>query len=222
MKKKWNSILLIFSITVLSACDFNVTSDLYTSDLRDVVANENANLMALATLEIEVISDEECKENATQIANLLKEFISKVSSRGCLRKDFDNYLALDTEIPIVNGFNSWNQVNSLLGIIVVESNVGIDVFFATDLDKFEVLNKRVSDEFDQSLNIAKSDVKLNLHSDKQTEIVAVSSAFVDRKPIDWHTEFELSRRGKMEIQLSNVGSAHIERAGYAYAFMLKN
>ncbi len=221
MKKKWNSILLIFAITVLSACDFNVTSDLYTSDLRDVVANENANLVTLATLKLEMISNEECKKNATQIANLLKGFISKISTRGCVRKDFDTYLVLDADIPIVNGFNSWNQANSLLGIVAVESNMGIDVFFATDLDKFEVLNERVSDEFDQSLNIANSDVKLILHSEKQTEIVTVLSAFVDSRPIE-HTEFELSRRRKIEILLSNVGSAHIESAGYAYAFMLKN
>ena len=222
MKNKWNSILLIFSIAILSACKFNVTSDLYTSDLRDAVANQNANLMALATLEIEVVSDEQCKENATEIADLLEGFVSKISTRGCVSKEFDTYLVLDAKIPIVKGFNSWNQANSLLGIVVVESKRGVGVFFASDPVKFQILNKRVSDEFDQSLNLAESEVKLNLRGDKQTETVAVSGAFVNGRPIDRYTEFELARRGKLEILLSNVGSAHIESAGYAYAFLLKN
>ena len=222
MKNKWNSILLIFSIAVLSACKFNVTSDLYTSDLRDAVANQNANLMALATLEIEVVSDEQCKENATEIADLLEGFVSKISTRGCVSKEFDTYLVLDAKIPIVNGFNSWNRANSLLGIVAVKSKMGVGVFFASDPVKFQILNKRVSDEFDQSLNLAESEVKLNLRGDKQTETVAVSGAFVNGRPIDRYTEFELARRGKLEILLSNVGSAHIESAGYAYAFMLKN
>lgn len=222
MKNKWNSILLIFSIAVLSACKFNVTSDLYTSDLRDAVASQNANLMALATLEIEVVSDEQCKENATEIADLLEGFVSKISTRGCVSKEFDTYLVLDAKIPIVNGFNSWNRANSLLGIVAVESNRGVGVFFASDPIKFQILNKRVSDEFDQSLNLAESEVKLNLRGDKQTETVAVSGAFVNGRPIDRYTEFELARRGKLEILLSNVGSAHIESAGYAYAFLLKN
>ena len=222
MKNKWNSILLIFSIAVLSACKFNVTSDLYSSDLRDAVANQNANLMALATLEIEVVSDEQCKENATEIADLLEGFVSKISTRGCVSKEFDTYLVLDAKIPIVNGFNSWNRANSLLGIVAVESKRGVGVFFASDPVKFQILNKRVSDEFDQSLNLAESEVKLNLRADKQAETVAVSGAFVNGRPIDRYTEFELARRGKLEILLSNVGSAHIENAGYAYAFLLKN
>ena len=222
MKNKWNSILLIFSIAVLSACKFNVTSDLYTSDLRDAVVNQNANLMALATLEIEVVSDEQCKENATEIADLLEGFVSKISTRGCVSREFDTYLVLDAKIPIVKGFNSWNRANSLLGIVAVESKMGVGVFFASDPVKFQILNKRVSDEFDQSLNLAESEVKLNLRGDNQTETVAVSGAFVNGRPIDRYTEFELARRGKLEILLSNVGSAHIERAGYAYAFLLKN
>ena len=50
----------------------------------------------------------------------------------------------------------------------------------------------------------------------------IQSSFVDRKPIVYQTDFEIKKRDKMKIQLSDVVKLHLEENSWAPLLIIAN
>ena len=223
MKKLRLTILLFSTLAILSACKFNLISELYLSDLREVALNENTELTTPATLEIEIPSEEKCQEYSTKLTNLMEGLISGISPKGCEDRGYDTYLLIDVQIPIVNGFDAWHEIDLLFGILLSVSDEETSVYMMNNLEKYEILTKRIYDEFYQTLDISKSKITIVLNNiQQQDEVILTRGVFLDNTPVDNFREFVLKRRDRIDITLSNVGSAHLESDGSALAFVLKH
>ena len=222
MKELWVYIFAICTLIFLSGCKFNVTADLYIADIREVVLKENSNLTTSATLEVEVPSQEKCNESSDELIRLMEGLVLNLSPRGCVDIGFSTYLLLDTDIPIVNGMIAWEQADTLLGVMTLISDNVVQVYMMNNLEKFEILSKRVRDEHFQSLDISKSIIKVILNNDAQTETITARGVFLNGDPVDNFEEYELKRRKELEIKLSNVAAANLGTDGNAFAFLLQN
>ena len=221
MKKKRKIFLAICTLFLLSSCKFNVTTDLYVADVREVATNQISDINSVATLELEMLSEKQCSESVDEIVKLMEGLVLNVSPRGCVERGFNTYLLVDTDIPVVNSEAVWRQVDSMLGIMALASEGFVEVYVMNDVQKFEILSKRVRDEYFQSLEISESKIKIVLNNDRQDETIIARGIFLNENPVDGYKEFELKRRRKLEITLSDVGATHLGSNGSALAFILK-
>ena len=221
MKKLCMYFLVFSSLTLLSGCKFNFISNLYVPDLRKVASNEHTVIMTPATFEVEIPSKDDCAEFSTKLTELMSDLISDISPKGCVDRGFETYLLMEAEIPIVNGFAKWLESTSMFGILMFENNLGFSISLMNNLDKYKILNNRLSKEYHQTFDISKSTLTIVLNSSLNEEVVLMQDVFVNRKPVDRYLEYPLKRRTRVEIILSNVASSHLESEGSAFAFILK-
>ena len=221
MKKLRINIFAICTLIFLTGCKFNVTANLDIADIRAAVLNQSSNLTTLATLEVEVPSQEKCNESSEELIRLMEGLVLNLSPKGCVNVGFSTYLLLDTDIPIVYGISKWEQADTLLGIMTFISDGLARVYVMNNLEKFAILSKRVRKEHFQSLDISKSIIKIILKNDVQTETVFSRVVFLNGDPVDKFEEYELQHQKELEIELSNVAATNLERNGTAFAFLFK-
>ena len=116
---------------------------------------------------------------------------------------------------------AWRATDTLFGVVI--SGDRSAVVLALNRDKFALLNKRTSDKFSQTLNLAKSKVTMILHNDERTpQTYGLGGAFVNGRPVYERVYVEIKRRGKATIQLSNVGAEALAKHGKVIVLDLKS
>ncbi len=221
MKKLCIYILLFGSLALLSGCKYHFISNLYVPDLRKVASNEDAELKTPATFEIQIPSQDECKEFSATFTDLASDLVSDISPRGCVRKGAETYLLVDVDIPIFYGYEKWLETSSIFGILMVKDNIGISIYLMNNLEMYKILNSRLSEKFNQTIDVSDLKITIVVNSSLNEEVVLVQGAFVNRKPVDILEEVSLRRRDRVIIVLSDVGVSHFESKGLAFAFILK-
>ena len=83
----------------MAACKLNVTAELYSTDLRDVMAGAT-DISAPATIAFEIPSTNDCDEHALKISEIMAGVLEDFSPRGCENVEMDSFLLVDTQIPI--------------------------------------------------------------------------------------------------------------------------
>ena len=77
-------------------------------------------------------------------------------------------------------------------------------------------------EFHQTIDLAASKVILILNSDDRGTIrFGVRDVFVNADPVHGEKDFELVRRRKVEIRLSDVATAHLAKVGFSAGIVLR-
>ena len=108
---------------------------------------------------------------------------------------------------------------------VQRGKLGDDIFVIAmlNLNKYELLKKRMNDKFFQSINLADSKIIVILNNDERESFdFHTVGVFVDNYPKNEGTWHSLNRRQRMEIKLSNVGAGSLARRGFARVFVLEN
>ena len=99
----------------------------------------------------------------------------------------------------------------------------IDVTIVLSLDKYELLSKRMEDKFRDSIDIADSAIVVELNNDERKPFeYYVAGVFIDSRPIHQEQQFELERRGRLQIKLSDVSTAYLAKAGHAVILSFNN
>ena len=213
----------VLVMALLAACKLNVTTELYSTDLRDVMAN-GAELSAPTTLAFQVPSIDDCDEHAVKIGEIMAGVLKEFSPRGCESAQMDSFLLADTQIPIVTSAERWLEADALFGIMLLSrhdpDHIGVAIIL--DSRKYDVVTSRMKDKFHQTVDLADSRVTLILNNDERNAVTfAVRDVFVNSEPAYGEHEYTLERRHKANIRLSDVAKAYLAREGMAGGFTLR-
>ena len=211
-------------LTVLAACKLNVTTELYSTDLRAAMAGA-PDISAPATMAFQIPSADDCDEHAADIGEIMAEVLVNFSPRGCESVRMESYLFADTQIPVVTSAKAWVEADTLFGVMLVSradpAHIGVAIMLHPH--KYQTVTRRMKNKFHQTVDLAASRVTLILNNDERHAVnFAVADVFVDSEPAYGEHEFTLQRRHKAEIQLSDVAKAHLAKAGVAAGFTLRN
>ena len=216
MKRLGIFALTVCMMTLLSACNFDVTAELNVADIRKAALDQQSDLMTSATLEVFVpesdqVTLEQCEERKKELVEELKEHVSIIEVRGCENLTSDIFIQIDIEIPIVSSMSEWENANSLLGILtlIASDSKSVDVFVVNNLEKFEELWARY-------LSII-----VKLINGDQAEMIFIQDVFLNNDPVVSHQKLELTQQSKNEIGLSNVSTRYLEENGKALVFSLE-
>ena len=202
----------------LAACNAHVTGELDLSSLSDFV-DGSVDQTAPATLAIQVVDEEDCAKHALKIAETLAGILKDFTPLGCENMQGDSYLMADINIPIIDSFNNWLATDSLLGFWV--RSTGSDKLYVEillDTGKFQAANALSADSH---YTLTNSRITTILNNDGLTSLsFSVSDVFVNSSPVQDEQTFNLERRHKAHIQLSDVAVAKLERSGRAKVLAL--
>ena len=211
----------LFFCVALVGCRTDVTVEVYSSDLR--VVDKDNKLTTPGTMAIEIPSANNCDEYTPQVVAIMKGIVEKFKPQGCKRERMDSFLLAEIDLPIVPSLETWAAQDALFGVVVSEDpkNRERAVLVTLNNDKYEILNKRMRDKFHQKADLSKSKVTVILHNDERKPLVFQAGAvFVDGMPILARQLFNLKRRSKARLELSNVHTAFLSKKGAAGAFLL--
>ena len=179
-------------------------------------------LAAAAVVSIEVQGSDDCEMYTEQIAEIMVGVVEKFSPRGCEDLMLESYLVADVRMPIAGSESAWIESDSLFGLITAP--VADDIAAVTViLEKYEVLERRMKEEFHQRIDLLGSKIALVLNNDERTPAkLSVAGAFLDNEPVLEETAYEHSRREKAEIRRpSDVATFHLARYGFAGGLVLE-
>ena len=225
MKRFFCAVMLVFAVIVISGCKLDVTQEVYSSNLRDVALNATSGLMFPMKMAIEIPSTQDCNEYKADVPEVLKGLFHSFSPRGCEEVEMDSWLIVDTQIPLTHIEETWHELDSLFGLLSEPEILGDDIFlFAMlNLDKYKLLNKRMSDKFLQSINLTDSKIIVILNNDERESLyIHTVGVFVDNYPENQGVWYKLNHRESVEIKLSNVGAGSLARVGFARVLVLDN
>ena len=219
-------ILATFLVTtfLLPGCKMEMVTELYSSDLRATSAGEE-NLTTPATLALPVTSADDCAEDTAKIVVIMKGIVDPFEPTGCERRDMNSFMLADLQIPLLDSVADWEQVDALFGIISQpdkEDSKYLKVSIMMNLGLYGILSERVKDEFYQTLDLDESSISIVLNNDEREDVtIFVEYAFVQGQP-ELSLSHNVSRRGKVKIDLSNVSVSFLGRQGSAPVFALLN
>lgn len=216
------SVYVVFaSILFIAGCKTDVTVELYSSDLQRVGADKTAILMVSTLMAIEIPSSKECDKYTSQIVTIMKGLVQDFKPRECTTRGMDSLLMAELQSPLLPSMDAWKAADALFGVAISsEQNA---VVITLNRDKFAALNKRMNDEFHQTLNLAESKVTMILHNDERTpQTYGLGGALVNGQPIYERRDIEIEARRKATIQLSDIGSASLVKYGQVIVLKLKS
>ena len=222
MRNRISAVAIASALVLLTACELDITSDVYVSDLRDVAENNTKGLTTPATIAIQIPSTDKCDEYSSKLSAIMEGILLEFAPRICKRNGMNSYLLADSQIPLAGDENASDQSNSLFGILAeLDEDGDIVVYISNDPSKFSTLNKRIDDEFHQQIDLSESKITLILNNDERETITyLVGGVFLNGQPIYYDEEFTLERRHTAEIVLSNVGAAYLEKNEYVNPLIL--
>lgn len=221
-----NSIYVVLVLLLfIAGCKTDVTVEVYSSDLQTVKADATAKLTVLTLLAIEIPSSSECDKYTSQIVGIMKDFVPDFKPRECTREGMESFLVGELQSPLLSSMDAWKAADALIGVIIsaTGSDLKDKVFLTLNRSKFAKLNKKMDDEFHQTLDISKSKVTMVLHNDERTpQTYGIGGALLNGQPIYERSFIEVGARRNVRIQLSDVGSAALVKNGQVILLNLKS
>ena len=209
-------------VLFLVGCKTDVTIEVFSSDLRAVSTENRADMMTPMTMAIEIPSTDKCDEYGARIADVMKGLVHDFAPQGCKRNGMDSRLLAAFQVPLKPSMEAWKKAPSLFGVTVGDAESAIRVAVVLSLEKYDLLTKRMRAEFHQRINLAESKVTVVLNNDERTPLtIYTGGVFLNKDPVHAGREFNLKRRGKAVIELSNVSSAFLAKHGHAGVVVLK-
>lgn len=221
MRKSWTLAAACLAVLAVAGCKMNLTASLYSTDIREA-ASGKTGLFAPARLSFQVPSVDECAKYTAQISEIMAGVVKDFSPRGCGKVGLDSYLLADIQMPLVVS-NTWGAADSLFGLIVTRRESGdILAVIALNKQKYEILTSRMKNKFGRKVDIEESNVTLIVNNDERASArLWVTGKFLNNVPVLNNKNYELPRRHKAEIRLSDVSTAALALRGLAGGFILR-
>ena len=218
---KLTALTAIILIGLVTACKMNLTTDVYSTDLRDA-ANGVTGLTAPATMAFEVPGTDDCDEHSAEISAIMSGVVGEFRPRGCERNGMESFLLADTQVAILPSFSEWSNSAALFGIVVSARDDAISADMFMNVDKYEILTERMENKFHQSVDLATSAIIIILNNDSRGSIeFSVDGVFVNGEPVLATSTFQLERRHKAEIKFSNVATSYLAKHGSLGGILLR-
>ena len=214
-RQKWVisvSTILIFVLFV-AGCKPEAHITVYAGDILEV--NNTGNKVAIPIrLKLPIMSADQCEDDQNKILPPLERYGNNVRFIRCetVSGEMYDYLVTEMDVNIVQ--KSQFKDDKSFGMFVIVVSEDADMNLLIELVTMKSTQKAIS-AIDQNYvmqTIKLDDIDLNIMVNNDTRnpvIVEIDGSFVDGKPIDVPTRFELSRRLEIEVIPSNVRSKSI-------------
>ena len=221
---------LAATVLILAGCKFDLTTDLYVSDLRDMAANGYAGSFPRLplTISVEVFSAPECEEYAAEIGRAIADMLRGFVSKGCRTTGMETTFTAEAQVPLARSLDAAlvtaaaNATASLLSIVITEDDRA--VLAVLNHRAYRELERRLKETLFIDLWFGESTVTFVLHNDERQEAAfAATGVFVDGNPMPSGSTERHSlapRRGRANIVLSDVGRSRLEKHGIAHVLQL--
>lgn len=227
------NLIAILAATVLCGCKMDVKPEVYISDLRLITSGKEQQLLTPTMIAIAIPSSDECEKHSATIAKVLIGILNDYRFQGCTDEGMDSQLNLAVDIPLVSGdadssITGFANTEALFYVSVLRLPTGplagnIALLIGLNPDKYSLLNERMSSEFLGNIDLADSTIQITLNNDERNPVAYwVQDAFVDQEPVQTRRKLSLRRREAVDIVLSNVGGATLERETVAYVAAIES
>jgi hypothetical protein len=201
MKYSKNVLCFLPFIALLTACDVDLTTDIFVTDLFKI---EKVKTPALMKIEISSCDSDSRDKLERQLVNMF-DVGSDPQLQGCAREGMDSMLIVSFKAQVVR------RGQPLIGDIFLVTELDPDnpdrVWLSPVLSK-QFLSRMDAVMSDNSQNLGPDDLKVTLvlNNDDASQVsVFGGPAWVDGEAKYLFEEY-LERRGKMSVTLSNVAS----------------
>ncbi|HXV25794.1 MAG TPA: hypothetical protein VED46_16250 [Alphaproteobacteria bacterium] len=193
-------------------------ADLYTSDIRKAAADPSAELTVPAILLIPIPSADECSKYTSDITAIAASSLRNFRPGSCKKIDFNSFLEAAVDVPLLYVDPEKFEVNapqdSILTFVAVKSvePKGSVLGLLIDQKRFSSLQEQVRREYFQTLSLEQARATFVVTNDEPgTQRYRVGSVFRDGEPIPFPEEFELERRQKTKLVVSDVWISKLAR-----------
>jgi len=223
-----NRILVFITVLfLLTSCKLELDGEIYVADVIDV-GEGKGTLNTPMNLSFEMSSENKCNEDKKEISNILNNYFINFVAKDCYSEDFNSYLRIGADIPIIKDPVSGDgQVDvsdkSVISFAVVkgenEQLTYYTSYIALNSQLFESISKQIKDKFYQTLKLNKTKIELAINNDgREAEEVRFASSFVNGKPVVFPQNFKIERRQKIDFLGSDVTTAAFDQDKLAYIF----
>ncbi len=206
---------MVLALAALAGCKLHIAPEVYLSDLRVAAVDDESGLTTSTRISVQIPSSDECAKYRTEISKVVHGMFPEYAIAGCRSEGFESFLDIDAMIPLVNTKMEWDDSRALLGILSLQDNGDISVGMLLNTHRYDVLSKRMKDEFFQDLDLTDSRIRLIVNNDaRRTKHFIVEGVFLNGdRPVLKAAKFPIKRRQKVEITLSNVAASSLARHG---------
>lgn len=217
------ALFLIVATAALAGCKADLTTTVYLGDVLDLAAAPTKSVMVPAQLSVQMLSQKTCMEKGGEAVELLKPFFQKVGQGVCRQAGFNGYLDVPIEMPVYGAKIGDTMVppNSTVGVAVASSTDGTVIYASVDPVRLKAVRDAVQQKYMQKIELTDISITVTLNNDSRSKVrVKSGSAWIAGKPEPWFTDFEIDRRGTLDIRLSDVATATVMKTtGHAFALL---
>ena len=221
-------LIFITFLFLLTSCKLEIDGEIYVADIINV-GEGNGELNTPMNLSFEMSSEDKCNQDKEKISIVLKNYFINFVAKDCYSEDFNSYLRIGADIPIIKDQVPGRQVNvsdkSVISFAVVKGeNEQLNYYtsyIALNNQLYDSISKEIKDKFYQTLKLNKTKIELAINNDgRDTEEVRFASSFVNGKPVVFPRNFKIERRQKIDFLGSNVTTAAFDQDRLAFIFMV--
>ncbi|PKL29787.1 MAG: hypothetical protein CVV45_20855 [Spirochaetae bacterium HGW-Spirochaetae-10] len=212
------------AILSLSGCDFEMVTEIYTSDLYRIARKPDSTMTAPLLLKLDMGGKSTCDEKKAEVTEVLKAYFGELKDPACLEEGMNTFLSMKGKIPVTAQKDTVAQPGRLVVLNAIQANNRVKLEVHLDGAAFEKLRSEVQEKF--MAEIAPKDLRLQivLHHDGEKPVdVHVHSAYVNKKAYPFVGSVTLDRREKASILLSTIFTEHIlsEGSGTVLSFPMQ-
>lgn len=193
-------VLVSAAFLLLSACKFDLTADVYLSDIIDL-PHAGEPVFAPAVISFSNPSD----DKKQPIIDLLNAYFLSVENVRVENADSGDTMMADIKIPLVMRTDDGASAETPFELVVDAKADRYEVCLRLNKAVWDRLNAGIGEIISQSLSLKESGLTFTVINDqKKSEALEFSSVYVDDKPIPYAEKTEIERKESVEVRLSNV------------------
>lgn len=216
--------MFVCILALLAGCRLEMEADIYSSDVRMVANDPSKELEVPVAFSIPILSADRCKEFIGEITKLAMNRLRKFRAESCKTVQFESFVEATAVVPLIylnrEEFQATGNIkmptDSVLAFLAVKapdpgrSSLGLFV----DPESYSKLQARIKSQYYQTFDIEQGRATINLTNDEATSNrYRAASVFRDGEPIPIIKEFDLERRQKTRLVLSELWMAELARGG---------
>jgi len=197
---------LITACTALAACKTQIRTDLFTSDL--IAATEGETVTAPLVIGIESISENECKEDAPATLAALRTEFGEAEFIGCESVEFDDFARFRVQVEVLALADDASTTDDAFAIGVLADGKSYHVIYLTNPAATRAIWDALPEDMTRfrAYNLEPL-LSAVLNNDLRAPVsITKDDVFADGIPVQFARD-DLPRRGKVELQMSDVTNA---------------
>ena len=129
------------------------------------------------SIAIQIPSTDKCAEYTEKVAGVLIGILDDYEPRGCSSEGMDSHLNLEAQIPL---YGDSGVATSLFSVVSMRIGNGgrydglVGVCLYLHLERYALLNSRMDDAFNQTVDLAESKVGMLLNNDEKETVPTMS------------------------------------------------